>query len=101
MRVLVRRLRRLEMGLLPPAETAESRGATKSFSTSGGRVQQGWTYPDRKTLQHPRIGPACPSATRHGRACSTLQHMRARWVADEAGISATRGVPEYSRKIRE
>jgi hypothetical protein len=58
MRVLEKRLRRLEVGLLAPITTAES----QRVSERRRRKQPGWDYPSRRTFPHPRFVPVCPLA---------------------------------------
>ena len=82
MRVLVRRLRRLELGLLPPAETAESRqGHQVVLDIRRARAAR-LDIPGPEDIPAPahRPGMSIGDTIRAG-----VQRLCERWAAEEAG----------------
>jgi hypothetical protein len=86
MRVLERRLRRLEEGLLPPAETEESRRLHEIVLGIQRRRAARLGLPEPEDDLEPvyRPGMSIADTIRAG-----VQRMRERWAADEAGTSLT------------
>jgi predicted nuclease with RNAse H fold len=82
MRVLERRLRRLEVGLLPLAETELRRLHEIVLSIRRCRAAR-LGLPVQEDVPAPahRPGVSIGDTIRAG-----VQHMRARWAAEEAGI---------------